>query len=125
MSTRIRYEKYEDPNGLYDHVSTRNFHSNRYVRNTGSDKDAMYIVYLDSKFKNYLIKNLTRGTEFTGGEGINNLHVLKRKIKSQLEKLGVSFSSEIRDNKSRVKGVNCGYKSKTLDNSEKTESTDK
>jgi len=111
MTTRIRYEKFEDPNGKHDKVSTRNFHS--------QSTDAMYIVYLNTKEVTYEVRNMLSRRKYTGGEEINNLHVLKRHAKERLEKLGVEFNSEIRDNESRVKGVNCGYKrGDTLDNSE-------
>ena len=102
MATRIRYEKFEDPRGQFDQISVRNFHSSR--------TDAMYIVYLDTKQVTYVVKNMLSGRKYDGGQDINNLHVLKRHVKERLEKLGVEFDSEIRDNTSRVKGVNCGYK---------------
>ena len=82
----------------------------------------MYIIYLDTKYVTYTIRNMTSMAEFTGGEGVNNLHVLKRHVKERLEKLGVAFDSEIRDNTSRVKGVNCGYSRNTLDNEGEGES---
>ncbi len=110
MATRIRYEKYDDPNKTYNQVSVRNFHSTR--------TDAMYIIYLDTKNVTYTIKNMLSGRKYSGGDDVNNLHVLKRNVKERLEKLGVPFDSEIRDNASRVKGVNCGYKK---DKSEVTE----
>lgn len=103
MSIRIRYEKFDDPDGKYDVVSVRNFHSPR--------QDNMYIVYLDTKNCDYAIRNMSdRGRIYTGGENINNLHVLKRKVKDRLESLGVKFDEkEVRDNSSRVKGLNCSY----------------
>ena len=99
MTTRIRYEKTDKEHIL---VSTRNFHS--------KTTDAMYIVRLDLDNKTYEIRNMTSLRKYCGGEGINNLHVLKRRAKQRLAKLGVDFGDEIRDNSSRVKGVNCGYK---------------
>ena len=101
MAVRIRYEKFEDEKNKNNLVSVRNFHS--------ESTDAMYIVYLNTNEVTYEIKNMLSRRKYTGGEGINNLHVLKRHVKERLEKLGVSFESEIRDNASRVKGVNCGY----------------
>ena len=107
MTTRIRYEVYEDPRGKYDQVSVRNFHS--------QSTDAMYIIYLDTENVSYVIKNMLSGRKYDGGNEVSNLHVLKRHVKARLEKLGVVFGSEIRDNASRVKGVNCGYsKSKSV-----------
>ena len=116
MATRIRYEKFEDPQGLHNMVSVRNYHSNKYKPNSEGVEDAMYIVYLDTKYVTYTIRNMTSMAEFIGGDGVNNLHVLKRHVKERLEKLGVAFDSEIRDNTNRVKGVNCGYSRDTLDN---------
>lgn len=112
MAVRIRYEKFECPHGQNNMVSVRNFHSNKYTKSLEGDTDAMYIVYLDTKYVTYTIRNMTSGREYKGGDEINNLHVLKRHVKERLGKLGVSFDEEIRDNTSRVKGVNCGYKGK-------------
>jgi hypothetical protein len=104
VSSRIRYEKYDDPNSKWDMVSCRNFNS--------SSTDAMYIVYLNTETLQYTIKNMTTYREYGLPEGkkLTNLQVLKRNVKSRLQKLGVSFDSEIRDNTSRVAGVNCSYK---------------
>ena len=124
MATRIRYEKFEDPTGKYDLISVRNFHSPR--------SDAMYIVYIDTKTVTYIVKNMFSGRKYSlenekrdpeTGEFIklelSNVHVLKRHVKERLEKLGVEFDSEIRDNSTRVKGVNCGYaRGDALENSE-------
>lgn len=104
MTVRIRYEKSEKENIL---VSVRNFHS--------KTTDAMYIVYLDLENATYTIKNMLSQRKYTGGDGVNNLHVLKRHVKDRLSKLGVGFSDEIRDNSSRVSGVNCGYKKDATD----------
>lgn len=104
-NSRIRYEKFDDPNGKYDKVSVRNYHS--------STTDAMYIVYLDTNNMNYEIKNMTTYRKYTLDDEkveLNNLHVLKRHVKSRLQKLGVKFDSEIRDNSSRIPGENCSYK---------------
>ena len=102
MTVRIRYEAYDDSKEVYDQVSVRNFHS--------KSTDAMYIVYLDTKNVTYRVKNMTSRRTYEGGEGVNNLHVLKRNVKERLAKLGVEFNSEIRDNSTRIPGKNCGYK---------------
>ena len=104
MAVRIRYEVYDDPKGEYDLVSVRNFHA--------PVQDSMYIVYINSKTCEFKIKNMSpRGRVYVGGDGVNNLQVLKRQAKSKLAGLGVKFDAkEIRDNSSRVKGVNCSYK---------------
>ena len=112
MTTRIRYEKTDKDDIV---VSTRNFHS--------ITTDAMYIVYLNLKDVTYTIKNMLSERKYSGGDDINNLHVLKRHAKSRLEKLGVSFGDEIRDNASRISGVNCGYKAKDIDDKETDGST--
>ena len=109
MSVRVRYRsnvQYETNDGTnsskYDLVSVRNWHS--------ETTDAMYIVYLNTSDMEYCIRNMTSRREYKGGDEVNNLHVLKRHAKDRLENLGVQFSGEIRDNTSRIKGVNCGYK---------------
>lgn len=114
MAIRIRYENYDDQKGVYDLVSVRNFYSNKHfdTEEIKENKEAMYIVYLDTKNMNYRIKNIFRETSMFGGDGISNLHVLKRKVKERLESVGVSFDSEIRDNSSRIVGENCGYNKK-------------
>ena len=99
-SSRIRYEK-TDKDGIL--VSVANFHS--------TSTDAMYIVSINTIECTYVIKNMISRRLYKGGENINNLAVLKRNVKDRLGKLGVKFESEIRDNTSRVAGVNCGYKS--------------
>ncbi len=110
MTIRIRYERFEDPHGQHNLVSTRNFHSHKYSKSPEGENDAMYIVYIDTKYVTYMIRNMVNEKEYIGGEEINNLQVLKRHVKLRLERLGVTFDEEIRDNSSRVKGVNCGYK---------------
>lgn len=109
MATRIRYEK-TDKDGILH--SVRNFFSSKYLKhdNGEEEKESMYYVILDTNQMTYAIKNMTSGRKYKGGDGINNLHVLKRNVKTRLEGLGVKFNDEIRDNASRVKGVNCGYK---------------
>lgn len=98
MAIRIRYEKTEHDNIL---VSVRNFNS--------KTTDAMYIVYLNLTEVTYEIRNMVSKRKYTGGENVNNLHVLKRHAKERLEKLGVSFEPEIRDNSTREIGKNCSY----------------
>lgn len=109
MSIRIRYEKTEKEGILH---SVRNFYSSRYMKheNGETEKEAMYYVILDTNEMTYAIKNMTSGRKYKGGDGVNNLHVLKRNVKTRLESLGVKFKDEIRDNSSRIAGVNCNYK---------------
>ena len=104
MTTRIRYEKTDKENIL---VSVRNFHS--------ETTDAMYIVYLNTEEVTYRVKNMLSKRTYDGGDGVNSVPVLKRNAKARLEKLGVNFGDEIRDNSSRVKGVNCGYTNEDKD----------
>ena len=99
MEARIRYKKDKKNNIL---ISIRDLVS----KSTG----AKYKVKLDIKNCNYTIININSERYYHGGEGINNLHVLKRHVKSHLEKFGVPFNKEIRDNSSREIGVNCSYK---------------
>lgn len=75
---------------------------------------ATYKVKLDTKECTYIITNINSERTYRGGEGITNLHVLKRNVKKHLEKLGVSFSREIRDNSNRISGVNCSYTKEDL-----------
>jgi hypothetical protein len=87
MSKRIRYDKTREEGKL---VSKHTYISKK----TG----AKYKVFLDVNEKTYKIKNI--GSERitkSGGENINNLNVLKRTVKRELEQLGVSFEVEIRD----------------------------
>ena len=102
MSSRIRYVKKDDK----VLKSYRNFTG----RETAQTEGASYSVEINLETMTYEIRNLTKRTVMNGGEGINNLHVLKRKVKDKLESLGVDFSTEIRDNKSREPGKNCAYK---------------
>ena len=104
MSSRIRYDKTEKDGIL---KSKRDFVSD--------SRGSVYHVILDINKCEYTIKNKNTRRIYKGGETINNLHVLKRKVKERLEDLGVNFSKEIRDNSSRVKGVNCGYNGKSKD----------
>lgn len=89
MSTRIRYEKTYNPDIL---TSIRTFES----KTTGD----IFLVYLNIKEMTYNIKNITKKRAINGGDKINNLHVLKRNVKSRLEQLGVDFNIEIRKERS-------------------------
>lgn len=99
MDQRIRYTKTNEENII---VSKKNLQN---ITN-----DAIYSVKLDLKECKFYIKNVNSGRVYDGGDGITNLHVLKRKAKERLMSLGVSFEKEIRDNSSRIPGVNCSYK---------------
>lgn len=61
-----------------------------------SKQGSRYVVYIDLTTKLYLIRNTLSLRKYTGGEGINNLHVLKRHIKKHLEALGCQFEKEKR-----------------------------
>ena len=81
--------------------------SYKYLRS--SKNDALYEVELDLNKVTFRITNKTNRRIFTGGEGVNNLHVLKRNVKKRLGELGVVFGSEVRDASKRVIGKNCAY----------------
>jgi hypothetical protein len=83
---RIRYKKTEKQNIV---VSNKILKSER----TGAE----YLVYLDLENITYKIKNINSENIHTGGDNINNLNVLKRSVKSRLEKMGVVFGDEERD----------------------------
>lgn len=98
MEQRIRYKK-TNQDGIL-----------KSVRDLVSDSTgAKYKVKLDTINCTYVITNINSERTYKGGEDVSNLHVLKRKVKKRLEELGVSFGKEIRDNSSRIKGVNCSY----------------
>ena len=99
MESRIRYKK-TNKEGILKSIRDL----------TSSTTGAKYRVKLDTLNCNYVITNINSERTYKGGEGVNNLHVLKRHVKKRLEKLGVSFGKEIRDNASRIPGVNCSYK---------------
>jgi hypothetical protein len=99
VESRIRYKKTNRDGILY---SIRDLVS----KSTG----AKYRVKIDTKDCTYSIINVNSERYYHGGEGISNLHVLKRHIKKHLEHFGISFGKEIRDNSSRVPGKNCAYK---------------
>lgn len=87
MQTRIRYIETSDK-GV--------FKSARRIR---SDKtQALYTIELNSNEMIFKIRNIGNGHIVKkGGEKINNLHVLKRKVKRALKELGVKFDLEIRN----------------------------
>ena len=62
-----------------------------------SKKGSSYIVQINLETMTYLIRNQLSLRKYEGGEGINNLHVLKRNIKKHLEHLGCVFSKEKRN----------------------------
>ncbi len=96
--TRIRYVK-TNKDGILK--SFRNVYSEKYK--------AYYTIQLNTNNMTYEITNTNSRRKYSGGENINNLHVLKRKVKDNLSKLGVAFDKEVRDNSSRIKGENCGF----------------
>lgn len=83
---RIRYKKTKQENIV---VSNKVIRSQR----TGAE----YLVYLDLENITYKIKNINSENVHRGGENINNLNVLKRSVKSRLERMGVVFQNEERD----------------------------
>ena len=85
---RIRYQTTSEEGIL---ISVRKLYS--------ETNGQTYAVVLDTNECTYTIKNLSKQSilsNYKGGENINNLTVLKRKIKTHLEQLGVLFDSEIR-----------------------------
>lgn len=62
-----------------------------------SARGTKYLVYLNLDTMTYLIRNSTSLRKYEGGEGINNLIVLKRKVKQHLAHLGVYFDKERRN----------------------------
>jgi len=86
MSARIRYTN-TDKEGILE--SNNIFVSQQ----TG----ARYKVFINIIDKTFRIRNeLSKLNIVMGGEGINNLNVLKRAAKRSLEKLGVNFKDEMR-----------------------------
>ena len=98
MESRIRYKKTNKKGILY---SIKDLIS----KSTG----AKYRVKLNLNDCTYLIYNLNSERSYYDGKKLTNTHVLKRHIKKHLEKLGVIFDIEIRDNSNRVRGKNCSY----------------
>ena len=86
MSNRIRYSKTKDENIK---VSKRNFVSEK--------SGVVYKVSIDIEKKTYRIKNIATENSIIGGDNINNINVLKRKVKQHLIELGVNFEAESRN----------------------------
>lgn len=59
--------------------------------------EARYQVWIDLETKTYIIRNMLTMKKFEGGEGINNLNVLKQKVKKHLKALGCQFDDERRN----------------------------
>jgi len=96
MSNRIRYKK-TNKEGVLE--SVRIFTSSKRSIN---GLYPTYRVKLDLNDMTYKIINMrNQESAKKGGEGINNLAVLKRNAKKALESLFVEFDSEIRDNECR------------------------
>lgn len=85
MKNRIRYIKTTDENVV---KSKANFKS--------EDTGYTYSVTLNLKDLTYRIKNIDTENYIYGGKKINNLNVLKRKVKQELQRLGVNFEMESR-----------------------------
>lgn len=82
MKQRLRYEK------KFDKLVTKNV--------VMSSKGAIYMVYIDPTEMTYEIVNQTSLRKYRGGDKINNMNVLKRKIKQHLIQLGCIFDKESR-----------------------------
>ena len=88
MSERIRYEKYDNRENHV--ISCQEFVS----KSTG----ARYKIILDLDNNLYMVRNeRTKTFVKKGGENINNLNVLKRTARKELETLGVQLQRESRD----------------------------
>lgn len=61
-----------------------------------SKHGSSYMVFIDLENCTYLIRNLKSLRKYEGGDSINNLSVLKRKVKKHLAYLGVEFDTEKR-----------------------------
>ncbi len=61
-----------------------------------SVRGSRYMVYIDLLNTTYIIRNLISSRNYEGGSDINNMNVLKRKIKEHLEHLGCEFEKEKR-----------------------------
>ncbi len=83
MKQRIRYIKKD--NKIISKNEVINKHGSRYI----------VIIELDTM--TYTIRNAASYRNYTGGENINNMNVLKRTIKKHLEHLGVEFETESRN----------------------------
>ena len=86
MVARIKYSKPDDKGVCKSLTKLR-------ADKTGSN----YIVVMNTVDKTYYIMNPRTYRKYHGGEGINNLHVLKRNIRQHLQTLGVIFKVEVRD----------------------------
>jgi len=86
MSSRIKYRD----NGDGTLTSKHPLISDR----TG----AAYIVYVDTTLLTYKIKNVERGNFIKEGK-VGNYNYLLRKIKTELQSLGVDFNVEVRQNR--------------------------
>ena len=85
-SNRIRYED-TDKEGIVK--SKRKF--------TSESSGIVFQVFLNLNDYTYEIKSMGNDNYIKGGMKINNLNVLKRKVKEHLVKLGVVFDSESRN----------------------------
>lgn len=81
MKQRVRYKRVDDKLISGDVVSK---------------SGAVYIVYIDLENKRYMIRNKLSLRKYEGGEGVNNMNVLKRNIKKHLAALGCEFEPESR-----------------------------
>jgi len=87
MNKRIRYTKKDNKLvSIGEVISTK-----------GVTKDSRYIVVIDLVAKTYYIKNVVSHRKYEGGEGVNNMNVLKRNIKKHLAHLGIEFEKEVRN----------------------------
>lgn len=64
-----------------------------------SKSGAKYIVQIDLEEMTYTIRNINSQRGYSGGEGVNNLHVLKRHAKKHLEHLGCVFAEKEKRNR--------------------------
>lgn len=85
MAKRIAYSTQKDGT-----KKSKNYFSERY--------NTYYYVVLDETNKKFRIVNVNQKRTVAEDKGnINNINVLKRNAKQALEKLGVVFSTELRD----------------------------
>ena len=85
-AARIRYQKTHETGILKSVKSVMS-----------SSTDAKYNIFLNTNDCTYTIRNINSGRNYTGGEGVSNLHVLKRHVKTRLTKLGVAINKEIQE----------------------------
>ena len=86
MISRIKYTKPDEKGNCVSVTKIRS-----------ESTDAFYRVHMNIVDKTYYIENPRTYRKYAGGDGINNLHVLKRNIRQHLEKLGVKFKVEVRN----------------------------